>query len=386
MVLHFVKRGMPDLLSRGVMRSFQAGFGLAVCAWVVAVGAPVVAGDAPDSTALETSAYLTLRPVEPPSGVGRPLSDFTINANEITLPAGGVRLWFELKLGGWAPNLLRTWQATISPASYSNGIGADLHPADEACVSSADCAALFGRGAHCSGDVCVPGWQDTSRDDFVVFGGISAVRTTSLEYAYGSTLGFDPPADQPVADDGTPRYGGTLVVDIPPDAAGAYEFRLRMEGATFMIASDGANIPIVSLPMRVILPSDCCFADGTCADAPFGCEATGGHRVASCMGDCDGNGSDDACELSFGTSDCNGNGVLDVCDVPWDADGDGFVTPADYGQLFACLHPPCGNGSCPGYTASTTNACCNLADVDGDGDADLRDFAQLELIMGTQGR
>jgi len=312
--------------------------------------------------------------------MGEPVRNFAINANEIVLPTGGVRLWFEIQLGGWAPERLQTWQATIDPASYSSGLGADLHPAVERCLDSSECATLFGPGSPCTAGHCVAGWQDTQRGDFVVQGGISAVRTTSLEYTYGSTVA---PFHLPIVDDGIAYYGGTLVIDVPEDAAGTYELRFRNDGATFLLNSDDDMIfPVTTGSMRITLPSACCFADSTCSDAPPDCKAAGGVAVASCGGDCDGNRMDDSCELLQGGADCNGNRKLDVCDVPWDADGNGIVTRDDYGLLSGCMNPPCGAGLCgPGAVAAEANSCCSLADVDQDGDIDLKDFAELEVFL-----
>jgi len=123
--------------------------------------------------------------------------------------------------------------------------------------------------------------------------------------------------------------------------------------------------------------------DATCAEGLVDCVGSGGVRVASCRGDCDGNRLDDRCELLQGASDCNRNATLDACDVPWDADGDGAVTRADYGLLYHCIDLPCESLPCgPGFVAGDVDPCCGLSDVDNDGDVDLRDFAELEILLG----
>jgi len=376
-------KGLFGLNFWNVATSRPLGLGALVC--LLAVNAAVAdRGSAPaawhsSASAREATAFFTLRPVDPPVGMGQPLADFAIEANEIVLPSGGVRLWFEIQLGGWAPELLQTWQATIDSASYSNGIGADLSPAVEPCTNSTYCASVFGRRARCVAGFCVPGWQDTSRADFVIQGGISAVRTTTLEYAYGSTTA---PGNEPAVDDGQTYYGGTLVIDVPREAAGSYKLRFRNDGASFQINPDQELLPITAGHMLITLPTACCLADGTCSNAPLDCQASGGVRVASCSGDCDGSGVDDRCELAQGGSDCNRNATLDACDLPWDGDGDGVVSHADYGLLFGCINPPCGSAPCdPGLAGAGTSPCCALADVDGDGDVDLRDFAELEIQL-----
>ena len=78
----------------------------------------------------------------------------------------------------------------------------------------------------------------------------------------------------------------------------------------------------------------------------------------------------------------------DDCDAPWDADGDGSTTRTDYALLVVCLRDPCPSVGCdPGAHAPTIAdasipVCCGLADVDDDGDVDLRDFAVHARMMG----
>ncbi len=378
-----VSQGLLGLKCGNVARPKTLGLGIAICLlaaeMAVADGGGGRAAQGASASSQEATAFFALRPVDPPVGMGRPLEDFVVDGNEIVLPSGGVRLWVEIQLGGWAPELLAIWQATIDPAGYSNGLGSDLHPAIQPCDASIDCLVLFGLGSTCKEGFCLAGWQDSLRSDFVIQGGFSQVRTTTLEFTYGSTV---QPHSPSVADSGQTYYGGTLVVDVPSGAAGSYELFFREGGASFQVNADGEYLPLTVTSMRITLPPGCCFSDGTCAAAPIDCQASGGVRVPSCSGDCDGNRMDDRCQLVQGASDCNNNASLDACDTPWDGDGDGGVTTADYGLLFGCMTPPCAPGLCgPRVVAAEVDACCVLTDVDLDGDTDLRDFAEFEILL-----
>lgn len=78
--------------------------------------------------------------------------------------------------------------------------------------------------------------------------------------------------------------------------------------------------------------------------------------------DCNDNDIPDECDIEIGeSSDLNENGIPDECECPQDLDGDGNVDAADLAQLL-------GNwGPCPDCPA----------DFDGDNDVDAADLAQL---------
>jgi hypothetical protein len=80
-------------------------------------------------------------------------------------------------------------------------------------------------------------------------------------------------------------------------------------------------------------------------------------------------------------NDCNSNLTLDECEtlVTGDFNGDGFVTLDDVADFIACVVGPCDEAGCTPALYSDT--CCRLADVDADGDVDLRDFADYQTIF-----
>ncbi len=96
--------------------------------------------------------------------------------------------------------------------------------------------------------------------------------------------------------------------------------------------------------------------------------------------DCNGNGTDDAIDISAGTSlDCNWTGIPDECEDidDCDFDADGQVNLDDYLALFYCLQGP---ADLPETCVST---CIDSFDSDGDGDIDLLDYAKFQRVLWT---
>ncbi|MGB2988319.1 MAG: hypothetical protein WBE26_20810, partial [Phycisphaerae bacterium] len=168
-----------------------------------------------------SEAYLSLVPVssDDPGAV--------IVGNEITMEAGGAKVWLQVEAESWAPALLKTWQATVDAAGYYTGCAGFLTPWNPACVGADDverdasCVAQLGAGSWCDETGvegypptgCCPGFQDTGTTPNL-FLGIDAVATSDLYFAWGSTkLGSGG-----LADDGSTFYGGTLVLDVDTTA------------------------------------------------------------------------------------------------------------------------------------------------------------------------
>jgi len=359
---------------------------LLVAAWPcaragAADGAP--SPSAPDSaTAQGATAFVGLAYVDPP--VDSPFApDVTsVDGNEITFASAGVRVWLEVHFGGWAPFLLNTWQAGIDANDFSSGPGAPLTPAVQPCGSNSDCVTTMGPGCQCLDGFCHSGWQDVTRPDFEIQYGLSLVQDTTLAYRYGSTTHFLPPGNEPIEDQGITYYGGTLVIDVPVTAAGVYVFQLLTDKTTFLYEKYGNSLPLTYPTVRLSFPSACCSDGGTCSDFDVAsCQSIGGTVVPPCMGDCDNNGRDDACDVAMGFApDCNANLRPDSCDSRWESDADGMITLADFTRLAHCVGSPCPAGGC-GAGAGFTDQCCALADTDGDGDVDLRDVAALHLTV-----
>lgn len=334
------------------------------------------------SVAGNGSAFFELAYVDPP--VASPLAPdvVSVDGNEITFASAGVRVWFDLHFGGWAPSLLNTWQAGIDPDDYGSGPGAPLMPAVQPCHANSDCLGTMGPGCQCRSGFCGSGWQDVTRSDFEIQYGLSAVNDMTLAYRFGSTLHILPPGDQPVEDEGITYYGGTLAIDVPVTAAGVYEFQLLTDNTTFLYDESGNYVPLTYPSIRLSFPSACCSDAGVCSDFDVAsCQSIGGTVVPPCVGDCDDNGWDDACDVVMGFApDCNANLRPDSCDPRWESDADGSITLVDFARLAHCVGSPCSAGGC-GSGAGFTDRCCALADTDGDGDVDLRDLAELHLTV-----
>jgi cysteine-rich repeat protein len=198
-------------------------------------------GDGCDATCRieERSIVVSLKPVSPTASLAEPYPAGTvINDNEIILPHGEVRVFLELTIAGWDPEmdsepLLGAWQVTINDSGYSNGVGDSVGPALQVCTAedfgggSQDCEERLGPNSRCicppPGDLncagsCESGFSThsgtgTAAHDFVqpVDQSISSFRFAS-HHLTSSTL----------EDPGTDAYAGTLALDIPEDALGTF--------------------------------------------------------------------------------------------------------------------------------------------------------------------
>ena len=91
--------------------------------------------------------------------------------------------------------------------------------------------------------------------------------------------------------------------------------------------------------------------------------------------DCNGNEVDDAADIANATSrDCNANGLPDDCEYRADFDGDSYTTLTDYAAFIPC-------STAPGSPLDPNRPCCELADTDHDGDANLKDFYSLQRVF-----
>lgn len=120
-------------------------------------------------------------------------------------------------------------------------------------------------------------------------------------------------SDQP----GWSAYGGTLIVDVPPAAAGTYTLAfVPAPEETFLHDCTGTNISGTTLTVgEISIGGACCLSDGSCSLATaFDCELAGGTWVASlCEGDADDDGVDEACGEAE-SNDSDGDGIDDSND------------------------------------------------------------------------
>jgi len=157
----------------------------------------------------------------------RPVSStgpFTIVENEISIPAGGVNVTFEILISEWGPPILHTYQADIDSSGYTTATGS-LSP-------------LTTPGPEAGAFI------DRSRADFVFAGHpiIAAVDRSTLDYRFGATLG----ARDCVHDDGTRKYGGTLILHVSSGASGVFTVRIKPRPFSLAIRCPGAleNLPL----------------------------------------------------------------------------------------------------------------------------------------------
>lgn len=275
--------------------------------------------------------FYALIPAHPPSGVPPYPAGVTIIGNRVFLSGEeAYRIWLEVWMGNWGPRLLKVFQASIDPAGYSSGDGAAIGPVVEECTDDSICTETLGfeeclmycpngdrcfsEGAACSdGGLCLKrfcraGYQDRTREDFVVIpGDLCGVDVHTPLYRYGCVA--PPPY---ITDAGIPGYGGTIVLDLPSDAAGTYvidfDFSLpnpQANSPTFMMDEFNVWIPIAYTTPAIVTvcadgpPGPCCLSSGVCAMLTADCCAEAGGVVVNdavtCEGDTDGDGLDGVC-------------------------------------------------------------------------------------------
>jgi len=186
------------------------------------------------------SATISIVPV--PAKVGSYPPGTTIVGNELRLPAGGVRAWFEFRISGWDPNgdddpQAGGFQATIDATGLSDsdlpGDQPDIAPPVIGCASNATCVTAFGESfARCELGTCKTAYTDKSgvrADSWCVDQGfgpcfIGECDTSILDYRCVGIASFFR------VDEGTEAYGGTVVLDIPVGAEGKYTVNLETDG------------------------------------------------------------------------------------------------------------------------------------------------------------
>ncbi|UCE59911.1 MAG: hypothetical protein JSU63_21005 [Phycisphaerales bacterium] len=253
-------------------------------------------------------------------------ASFAIDGNEITVAPGGATVTLHLMISGWDPDqdgdpLLGSFQATVDSSGYASGSGSALVPvgfgtADPwdgafqalkiCCSNLADPIGTADWLSNCTSDpgVCPPlpaGCID--RPDYI-YDGISYMPLMSYatdDYSWGA-ISTDCAEDP---DGGTTKlYGGTLLLEVPPGAAGTYtigfDTDLDANSLTDCLGDPLNGVGLV--PAEITIGGDfeepCCLPDDSCvADMdPVLCEAVGGTVVCACLGDSQPNGTDDACE------------------------------------------------------------------------------------------
>lgn len=288
----------------------------------------------------------------------------TIVGNEIRLMGGGQRVFLELRIAGWDPDLdgtplLRAWQAAIDSSGFSSGTLGALIPARAACGSAADCLLVFGgacsasgggcsqnadcpfpqfndvcRGPTCGfpvevGGFCTPAFILAGRSDYVFRdiqnGDLNAVdlSSPSIWFRFASAGLSDSAADQ-----GIVHYAGTLVLDVPLGTAGTFPIGFFGPPDSKLVAADNnVIVPLTLTPaivvVRCVTTADCndqsfctddsCQPDGQCSNVPnFAaatncCDPRSGEtcpKTTGLIGDGDGDGRVDLSDFAILQSRC----------------------------------------------------------------------------------
>ncbi len=310
---------------------------------------------------------ISFQPV-PPQTV--PTSNYppgtTIVGREIILGSVPARVWFEMQVTGWPPEIMTHIQGTVSATDWEQdgggydgsssmcmdmpSIGAgDLRPALQPCSTDSDCRGTMS-GPFCpiqevskcvlwngvspsyfpAGKFCEPAFQNRCNSRWIAQG-IPA--TVSIDFSTLDTrFGVDfvdnsDPDEHPT--DFQPSYLGTLVLDVPADAKGTYTIDFN-EFQTFMVI-DGppgticGDMPCLQIfhPAKITVPCGrCCsgYASGQieCVDHVTAneCAGYGAGAVFAANEVCPQGGGPacPACSLDEHCDDgvfCNG---VEMCD------------------------------------------------------------------------
>jgi len=202
----------------------------------------------------------------------------TLTAQGITLHGGGQRVFLEIFVAGWAPYRLKAWQAAIDASGYSSGSAGVLSPAYETCASSTECVDAYGTGAICGytlhNNECTPGFVGFTRPDYVfaTVSDISSVDLSTINYRYASTILLS----APITDPGVPKYAGTLVLDVPIDAAGTFTVGFMGEPDSQLLnEGDQFITPLILTATHITIACDPAGCDDGNACTDDGCDAGG---------------------------------------------------------------------------------------------------------------
>ncbi len=298
---------------------------------------------------------------------------YTINGNEIVV-SPGARVTLEIHVSDWDPDSdgdpkLRGYQAQIDSSGFTTGVSGSLTipmipipcTSDDDCVSVGSCEA----SGFCTqtGAFII----DESHVDFVFrdLNTISMADTSQPDVRLGSLVVY---LSDVVRDVGSPKYSGTLIVDVSQDAYGTFTVGfITIPQQTFLMDDDfGSFLPAVLTPAMITVTNDCNgngvpddedIAAGTSDD----CNNNG--MPDECEPDCNGNGVPDDCDVESGFSnDCNDNGMPDECEPDCNENG----TPDDC-DIADGLSDDCDTNGIPDE--------CELVDCNENGVLDICDVA-----------
>lgn len=198
--------------------------------------------------------------------------------NEITLFSLDQDVATELRISGWAPQLVAAYQASLDCTGFASGAQGTLIP------SAAPCGFADGFES-CLG-------VDENRPDYMFFGVPVIAVCSSVNLCPDGTPGFMLCASASLFGAGADEanfpsgaYGATFGVHVPVDAQGTFAFGIDPDANTTVLNDEkGLPIPIGTFDPAIItiaagsicdgLTGDCCVANGTPGcDNPACCES-----------------------------------------------------------------------------------------------------------------
>ncbi len=218
-----------------------------------------------------------------------------VAGNEITLTGGGQTVFLEIFISNWDPTLsgapqLRSYEAGIDDTGFSSGASGQLAPARLACTTDVDCITAYGGfcsilgkacitsadcdfpgietcgGSKCAfpigiGGFCNPGFIFTGRSDYVfqTIPDLPAVDLSTDAFRYASAT-----QGGTLVDDGSVKYAGTLVLDVPAGSSGTFTVGFKALPASLL--QDANNQLITPLNLSPALITITCQTAADCDD------------------------------------------------------------------------------------------------------------------------
>lgn len=199
-----------------------------------------------------------------------------INGHELYAPVGGFRAFFVVQFQNWNPGntgpVLHGWQIQLDTEGlrglYASppAPGADVIFAQVPCTTGNQCRTAFDEaGTTCRNNQCLSAYVTThlmestgfpTRPDWFLLAEndeMAALRV--VDSPTGPIIGTVRNAEivSGPQDDGQPRYVGTVVLDIPPEAAGhVYTLKVR-PGDETMVVAEGFMLP--EFPIAEMIPA-----------------------------------------------------------------------------------------------------------------------------------
>ncbi len=289
--------------------------------------------------------------------------------NEIRLFGANQRVFLEVQLRGWAPKTARTYQAKIAANGYSSGAVGTIGPAFHNCPGRTGpgnqaCALALGAGSRCDvppspapATSCTAGFINTFHANWVFKDtcgvdpcvvNTAVVDISSPSYRYAGVLEGCPCAQ----DNGTFKYGGTLVLDVPPGAAGT--FTIGFETAfTYVAEENGDQVePLTTTPAVIKI---LCASNPDCNDLNLCTTDSCNVQTGVCTNSPNYNTTAECCNPSTGGLTTLSDGIQctdDVCDT-----ATGEVTHPNSPEFTDCGNPA--NSQCDGPDSCDGNGACN---------------------------